>query len=351
MKIKQLLFLFLLLIPLFSLGQEVEKEEEKSSKPTIFQALSTSSEIPEVVITTNIKKILREKFSLQAIPAKFEYSRGGKVEEWNIDLTARGKSRRRICYMPPLRIEFSKDQLKENGVRRKHNKLKLVSYCKNRSNFEGYVLREYLAYKMFNVLTDYSFHVQLVNIEYRDSLERFKPVKRLGFIIENTDEMAKRLNAKEKNKYECRRDTLNHEAYDCLALFQYMIGNTDWKINVLHNTKLIRDKDSKEYYPVPYDFDYSGLVNAVYAVPNQDLKQDMVTSRVFMGESISTEEMESTRLHFLGKKDQIYNLEEFALMKKGDRKRVKKYLKCFFKTVESKKKFRKDCLRKGQTWN
>jgi hypothetical protein len=43
-----------------------------------------------------------------------------------------------------------------------------------------------------------------------------------------------------------------------------MIGNLDWSTVAFHNAVLIRTEDNR-YLAVPYDFDFSGVVNARYA--------------------------------------------------------------------------------------
>ena len=70
-----------------------------------------------------------------------------------------------------------------------------------------------------------------------------------------------------------------------VALFEYMIGNTDWAVTVSHNTRLMLSKDDtlSKPYVVPYDFDYSGLVNTYYSIPDEKLEIETVTQRVYRG--------------------------------------------------------------------
>jgi len=329
-------------------GLDTAKPTKKS---TIFQHLKTDAPTPTMIITTDIKQILDQKYSIDPTAATLEYIVDGQSESWDIELKARGKSRRKICYMPPLKVSFSKDQLKDRGIRKKFNSLKIVSYCKNQNAYENYVLREYLAYELYNVVTDYSFKAQLVKIEYRDAKGKVEPVIRYGFIIENTDELANRLKAKEKNKFEFRRDSLDHYQHDVFIFFQYMIGNTDWKIGALHNTKMIREKATKDYFVIPYDFDYSGFVNTVYSIPNVDLRQTHVKERIYMGSCKNPEELESVRQHFISKKEELFAVvNDFDKLNKRSKKNLRCYLKSFYKTLESKKRFKKSCLKPGKIW-
>ena len=70
-----------------------------------------------------------------------------------------------------------------------------------------------------------------------------------------------------------------------LDIFQFMIGNTDYNLSVLHNIKLLKIVDGNFPKPVavPFDFDYCGLINAYYAVPDENLPIEYVRERFFLG--------------------------------------------------------------------
>ncbi len=348
MKFQLFLFVVYFSLPLFVVAQpeahNALKIGNKKSKVTLFQTLSSDAEIPKIVLTTDMNGIVEQKFSGVSIPSKLKVKIGDQEDNWDIEIETRGKSRRRICQFPPLRLKFSKNDLKEKGIRKKYNSLKLVSYCKDSKAYENFILKEYQAYKIYQELTKYSFKVQLVQIEYRDVFNKVKPVIRYGFLIENKDEMAHRLNAKEKTKYQVHRDSLDHFQYDVLAMYQYMISNTDWKVNALHNIKIIQDKDTKIYYAIPYDFDFSGLVDAEYALPNPDYNQVHIKNRIYLGECKSPQEFEVIRQYFLEKKDQILALESDCISEK-QRKKSKKFLRSFYDILESDKKFKKKLLK------
>ena len=193
--------------------------------------------------------------------------------------------------------------------------------------------------------------MQLVEIEYKDLKNKEESVTRYGFIIENTDELANRLAAKEKERFDLKRDSLDHFEHDVFALFQYMIGNTDWKIGALHNTKIIQKHKTAKYYVIPYDFDYSGFVNTVYAVPNVDLRQVHVKDRIYMGACKDAKLLDTVKVHFLDHKEELLaTINAFDLLSKSSRKNLSSYLKSFYKTLENDKKFRKNCLKKGKIW-
>lgn len=342
-----MLALWLLLsVVLPSTAQEPVKAK-KQRKETVFQYFFGMSDIPKFVISADFSKMRGNKYMIDKMDANLKFEDEGQAEEWDIKISMRGKSRRTICDLPPLRLHFPKKTLSENGIRKKHNTLKLVSYCKDKSTYEYYILREYLAYKMYNKITDYSFNVQLVEVEYKDTGKRSGSVTRYGFIIENTDEMADRLNAKEKSKYLFGRDSLNHFQYDLLALFQYSISNTDWRISALHNTKIIRDKDTKEFFAIPYDFDYSGFVNTEYSIPSPDFRQVSIYSRIFMGDCREYEIMEKARAVYIDKKDEVLQCPDEWPFKSKHCKKALKFVKRSYKILEKDKTFKNQCLRKS----
>ena len=326
------------------LDNNIVKKEKKSKKPTLFEHLSTDPLITEVTLTTNIDSLIDNKFKDIEVPSVYAYQLGGKEYAWNVKISPRGKSRKTICEMPPYLLNFQKDQLKANDVKRKHDKLKMVNFCKDGKRYDYYIFREYLIYKMYNIITDNSFNVKLIHVNYVDAQDDYKPEQRYSFLIEDTDEMADRLKAKEINKYDVSSDSCSSFDYDVLCMFQFMISNTDWNIQLLHNTKLIKKKKTGEIIVVPYDFDYSGLVNAEYSVPNPDYVQFGIRHRVYIGDYPTDEEVAKVTELYLSKEQEIYQLiNDFELLDKGWRKDMHKFIRKFYKLLKKPKKLKKKC--------
>ena len=356
MKKSSLLAFLFFILPLVDYAQSAseavrEKTEDvgKPKKVSIFEFLPEDSLLTKVVLTTDIVKILENKNSAKRIPSDFSYILEGDTLNWKVDVSPRGKSRRKICDMPPLRIHFSKDVLKELGLK-KHNTLKLVSYCKDKAVYNKYILKEYLAYKLLNILTDYSFNVKLFHLEYRDIENKVSPISKYAFLIENTKEMASRLGAKEVENFEMCRDSCVRINYDLFSLFQFMISNTDWNMQMLHNVKIIKEKKKGAVIPIPYDFDYSGFVNTDYSVPNPDYPyQADVRQRIYIGECRSVEAMQSTaEVFILHKKEILDYCQNFEYLDARSRKDLVKYLKKFYKVIEDPKKLKKRCVQRGK---
>jgi len=236
--------------------------------------------------------------------------------------------------MPPLKLNFKKKELKEAGLA-KFDDMKLVTQCmKGDGNSKTSVLREYLAYKVYNEITEDCFRVQLLKITYKD-IENGKTSKQWGFLIEDTAEMRNRLGAtKSEQKRGFEKEAFNHACFYKTAVFQYMIGNSDWDISAGRNIKTVM-KDGK-VLAIPYDFDFSGLVDASYAMPNGNYEMSSVQERVYMGFKEDLVHLDATLEIFKAKQSDIINLvKDFKVLRMGDRRYVVNYLNSFYNNIET----------------
>ncbi|MCO6475148.1 MAG: hypothetical protein J5I94_00935 [Phaeodactylibacter sp.] len=268
-------------------------------------------------------------------PALFRFTdKQGRAQEWNVEANVRGRFRRRVCDFPPIKIDFSKKGLEARGLL-PYDDLKLVTHCQEGEEGEEAVLREYLAYKLYSKLTPLNYRAQLVEITYidTDSDTRFK---KYGILLEDTDELAARQNSEECEEcYGLDASRIDQDVYLTHAMFQYMIGNTDWSLAMSRNLKIMKPLDGGDYWIIPYDFDFSGLVNANYAVPDQNVGQRFVGERVYMGEKSGRSQLEETIRFFQSKKEELLQcVEEFSLLDKGSRREVARYLERFFDSLE-----------------
>lgn len=110
--------------------------------------------------------------------------------ELDLQVRARGNSRKRICVFPPLRLNFKKNQL-EGTLFEGQDKLKLVIFCKKGDVSKADVMEEYAAYRIFSLFSDISFRVRLVNITFSDTDGRLdKKLKQgFGFLIEPENQL------------------------------------------------------------------------------------------------------------------------------------------------------------------
>jgi len=290
-------------------------------------------------LSFDIKKLFREKFIDEYRDAKLSYRLNDSVDvEKTIRLKARGIRRKHLCYLPPLKVNLKKAEI-QSGELKGIKKLKLVTCCKYSRIYEQYVLKEYMTYKLYNLLTDYSFRVRLIQIRYIDT-GRKKPKEYIsyGFAIEDVDVLAERNNAIKININTLNQNCIDKASMNRFALFQFMIGNTDWSVTGRHNLKLFKLNDHLKVTPfvVPYDFDYSGFVNTHYSVPDEKLMLKSVRERLFRGICCTNEEYETTIQEFFDKKESIYQtILEFEYFEEWTRKEVLVYIDEFYRIIES----------------
>ena len=188
--------------------------------------------------------------------------------------------RRSTCAFPNLRIDFGEGAGATAFAGQ--DALKLVAHCRNTDDYEQNALEEYLAYRLYNLVSDASFRVRLARFVYADVNGASAPVSRLGFLVEDLDAVAARLGGIAFQSREVNPLLLDPEATARLELFQYMIGNTDFSIVFSHNSELLRLPEGP-YRSIPYDFDFAGLVDSPYATPDASLGTRSVRERVYRG--------------------------------------------------------------------
>jgi hypothetical protein len=262
---------------------------------------------------------------------------GGNEVIGNIQIIPRGKSRLEICNPPPLWMHF-----KTPGAGNLYGigKLKLVWACKTGDYYHQLLLKEMLCYKVYNVLTNYSYKVKPLRIFYSDSSnnpEKFR--ESTGFFLEDIDDLAKRLGSREFEDQPTPSAAINSYNYTLMSMFQYMIGNTDWGISVFHNIKLIVPKDSSYAppYTIPFDFDQSGMVAAEYACVDERLEISSAMERVYIGLPRSYTHIDWAASVFLDKKDEILEtIRDCEGLSTKNKKETERYILSFFEVLSNK---------------
>ncbi len=309
----------------------------KKTPKSIFQTLQQGN-MTGVIIETDLDSIINHRNRNTYQPAIFSHADvRGNIIKHDIRIKPRGKFRRRVCDFPMVKIDFSKKDLKERKYK-KFDDYKLVTHCMDTMNdsFES-IAREYLAYKLYNILSPDSYEVQFLFITYIDTKEVVPAFQHFGFIIEDTAELADRIKGEFRKDVDgLKIDSINAIQHDFVALYQYMIGNTDWRATPIpRNIKVFKKENEIDHKLVPFDFDFSGLVAAPYAVPNSSLGQRTIRHRIFQGTENIADLDKSTRLFFLEKKKKILKyVKRFSLLSKGSRKDVTRFLETFFKELE-----------------
>lgn len=228
-----------------------------------------------------------------------------------VKIRARGIFRRSQCYFTPIRIKFKKRRVKET-LFADIKKTKVVLPCQLERGNDDLVVKEYLAYKLYEVLTPYHLKTKPVRITYiEEKGKRTREHQLTGFLIEDMDNLEDRTGGKEvKRPVHPRQQDAYHSVLQ--AFFQFMIGNTDYSTSKLHNEKLLYTDE--KILPVPYDFDMSGLVNAPYATVSntQRLPREIgsVTERAYKGYDRGADLREQVRTYFLEKETELLAVAE-----------------------------------------
>ena len=103
-------------------------------------------------------------------PALCRRRLAGSERRIEVRLRPRGKWRAETghCTMPPLFVLFD-DATTRGTLFEGQAMLPLTTHCRDSSSYEQYVLKEYLAYRVYNLLTDKSLRVRLARVSYRDT--------------------------------------------------------------------------------------------------------------------------------------------------------------------------------------
>lgn len=311
---------------------------------SIFQYLQADQPIP-ISLITDFQTLELKKYTKDYQPGILicELENGSR-DTFNVEVRTRGNARLRVCSEPSLKLKFDKKELRQRGIREEPNTVKLVRPCRSSPLYEQYVLREYFAYVIYNMLTPFSYRVQLIrftSIHVGKKKKRKKDSREwYSFLIEPDEELAKRNEANLALGRTISSRMLNHEDTEVFALFEYMIGNTDWQVYNSHNVTLlaVQKKDGPRIVPVAYDFDYSGLVFTPYAVVNEKIPRDQVTERYYQGYCREREETLATIRFFQSRQDTIMNYcKSFQWFDRESRQHVCDYLESFFKEIQSQR--------------
>ncbi len=258
------------------------------ASPVFSSPLFDDDSVIEIRLSGPLRTLARNKKSAERVEYPFVLSVGGT--DIPVDVRVRGKSRTIVCGFPPMRLRFPAEGTSET-VFVDQDKLKLVTHCKsNRQTSENNLLEEYTAYRIFNLISDAGHRVRLLRIHYADTDGDLKHLDRpyYGFLIESDRELAARIDGEVSTIGGVPYARLNDHQTSLVYVFQYLIGNADWSLIrgtgedvCCHNVHLIEKNGG--LYPIPYDFDFSGLVNASYAKPNSVVGTKRVTQRIYRG--------------------------------------------------------------------
>ena len=333
------IFLSVIDYPYCQAQQESDPADLNSSASLLFQ----SDDLVNLILSFDMNEVLKDVGDEREYHnASVSYTdESGQQLSLPVKIRTRGHFRRdpNNCNFPPLRLDFPKSETK-NTIFEGQDELKLVTHCRSRSKtFEQIVIKEYLVYRIYNLFTEESYQVRLVKIKYEDSKGKKQPITQFGFFIEPTKQMAKRNGCDILENVAVHQENTNKAKIMMLCVFQYLVGNTDWSVQALHNIVLLSDDIQNPPVAVPYDFDWSGMVNAPYAYPAPQLGIDNVRQRRFWGFCRTEEEYLVAFEKFKEKKPEIYSLcENFPYLNERELKVLINYFDQFYKTLDNRKR-------------
>jgi hypothetical protein len=331
-KLPTILFLFICMVNTQSPGQGTDLNE-----PSPLEKFTISKPF-ELNLFFDFKTFIKNKDVDEYTQAKISYrlDDGTEVEK-NCRIRPRGNYRRNKCYLPPIKIDFD-DSSYLIPEFENMGKIKMVSLCNQATNFEQYLIKEYLIYKAYELMSEYSLKTYFMKVNFMDTEEKKKPFSSYSFLIEDIDDLAERKNAVEIENNGLLPVHMKREVMNQLGVFQFMIGNTDWHMPNLHNIKLLKINAENEPVPVPvpYDFDYSGIVNTNYAVPHESLPITTITERYYMGNCMSETEFAVVKENFMEHKDEIIALfAECPILQTFNQKTAASYINDFYAILEN----------------
>ncbi len=328
------------LVWVFSGTVSVGAQEAKKPQP---ERLFRDREPLELTLRAPFNALFKNRDTTKAnpLPGTIEYvdaKDGKKSVAVTLDTRGHFRLKRMTCSFAPLKVEFAKDSAK-GTVFNGQGGIKLVTHCQNAGRNEQNLLIEEATYRMYNHLTPFSHRTRLAKITYVPE-DTTKTVTRYGFFIEDDKELAKRNSSNLMMVTGGNFSDMETSHLDLAMVFEYMIGNTDWSVAMIHNFRILDPGLGGLYVPVAYDFDFSGLVGASYAIPDGRLPIKSVKERLYRGPCRKVDELLPTLERLTQAKDSLYGL--IRAMPGIEPKRAKEatdYLDGFFNDIKRPKDF------------
>ncbi|WP_421920729.1 hypothetical protein [Marinifilum sp.] len=263
----------------------------------------------------------------------------GELDQFSLKVKTRGNFRRRKqnCNFPPLRFKIPVKDAKETEFEGQ-SKLKYVSHCQSFiDGYEQHTIEEYLIYKMYNLVSAHSYRVRLAQVSFIDT-NASDTLTRFGFFLEDKDDVATRngkqiMNFKNIKQYEIMRNNMV-----MLSLFQLMIGNADWDVGRLHNIDVMSVSEHSIPVAVPFDFDWSAIINHSYFTLSPKISPNAKYKRLYKGMKWSSEELQKAFANFKELKPLFLKvLNQCEYLNQPNRIKMIGYIEEFYRLINSKK--------------
>ena len=270
---------------------------------TVMEAIG-QNEGERVTIEMDLTTIMAQRNNDTYFPAAVMTDNG---LSFKAEVRPRGKYRRKNSVYPPLKLKFKKKELIAAGMDTL-NEIKLVLPAVDNALGDELVIREYLAYKMFEKLSPVHVKARLIRLTIKDTHVEKSKKNMFAILVEDAEETAARYNGVEVEEYGISPDSLAANQAALLVMFEYMIGNTDWDISMMRNVRLLRTQAGGKILALPYDFDFSGLVSAPYASPSSDTGLKTVRDRFLMANGIKPDALKRAVMNLRKNRQAIYDI-------------------------------------------
>lgn len=301
----------------------------QSLKTSIFQHLAPQDGA-KMTLALDMTTLAAMRQSSDYFPAALT-DHTGKI--YKVEARTRGRFRRKTCEIPPLKLKFSKKELRNLGFDTL-NEVKLVLPCFDNPESDQLVIREYLTYRMFEKLTPISVRARLIRLTLEDThVNRKNQV--MAILVEHPEETEKRLGGKMLDVFGIPQDSLVTNQAALVSMFEYMIGNTDWDISMQRNVLLLQNNAGRVYV-IPYDFDFAGAVSAPYASPSTESGLSSIRERYLMATGVSAESLRRATHIIRQSKSDILDLCYSKYLDSGHSADMYRYISSFFAMIEEK---------------
>jgi hypothetical protein len=314
------------------------------------EPLFDSDEVLAIEINAPFRLIDRERDKEKEYPGSLSYEdpvHGPTTLSAKLSVRGNFRLRKDVCSHAQLWVNLKKSEVKDT-LFAEQNKLKLVVQCKDSDRYTEYLARERQAYLMFQELSEISLATRPLMVTYTDS-DSGDAREQMAFFIQHQKNLAK---AKDMTVFDQERGDkarLEPAQSATVAMFMYLVSNTDYSMiaaapgeTCCHNIKLLEDADGT-LYPLPYDYDSTGYVDASYAEAAGGIGQSKVTQRMYRGycadEAVT---MAAVDLH-KAKRETLYAIAaDTSVVSERSVKRTHKYLDKFYDVIENPKKLRRE---------
>ena len=337
------LLFFITFVPVHGQKDQVPAKTIEINEDTLRKnfAVFSDDDLLEVSIRFNLTSYLRKNLNGGSLNGVLTIN-PGKPDSLskNVTIRTRGAFRYDKCSFAPMEIGFKRSlyAYPDSG---KIKKIKLVTHCQSGTKYDEFVLREYLVYKLYNVLTDSSYRVRLLRVTYIDTEKNRKPLIQYGFFVEPKPLLASRTNSVVVDAMNLTQNHIVPEVMDRVAIFNYMVGNWDWAVQSLHNIVVLKSlsyTSSGLGNAVPFDFDLTGVVDPDYNMPPPESGLTSNRDRLYMGVCRDRETYRKGLKEFIEKKDGFYKvINEFPYLTDRSKKDIANYLDGFFSYLDKGK--------------